>query len=155
MLGGGGVALVVVHGPEAQRRRVIEVARRLGLRAFEREHPPPGFRVGNPRFGDVIALAPLGTAIVHRRGAARLAAWLGRPTLRAAHGYPPDVPEMAALLVAFGRSVPHHARLGVVRSVDVAPTILALLGVPVPAWMEGRPIPALTGSAARGGGDGR
>ena len=38
--------------------------------------------------------------------------------------------------------MPAGARLPAVRSVDVAPTVLSLLGVPVPEWMEGAPIAA-------------
>jgi len=34
------------------------------------------------------------------------------------------------------------AKLGLVPSIDIAPTVLRLLSLPVPAWMEGRPIPA-------------
>jgi arylsulfatase A-like enzyme len=50
---------------------------------------------------------------------------------------------MAALFAAVGRAVPAGLALGEVRGVDVAPTVLSLLGVPVPEWMEGRPIPEL------------
>jgi arylsulfatase A-like enzyme len=50
---------------------------------------------------------------------------------------------MAALFAAVGRGVPAGLALGEVRSIDVAPTVLGLLGAPIPAWMEGRPIPAL------------
>jgi arylsulfatase A-like enzyme len=48
---------------------------------------------------------------------------------------------MAALFAARGRGVAPGAKLGTVRAIDVAPTVLALLGQPIPDWMEGRPIP--------------
>jgi arylsulfatase A-like enzyme len=56
---------------------------------------------------------------------------------------------MAALFAAVGRAVPAGVSLGEVRSIDVAPTVLALLGVAVPEWMEGRPIPQLVPRAER------
>jgi len=52
---------------------------------------------------------------------------------------------MAAILVAVGRGVAPGTRLPEIRNVDVAPTVLRLLGVAVPDWMEGRPILALSG----------
>jgi arylsulfatase A-like enzyme len=58
---------------------------------------------------------------------------------------------MAALFAAVGRGVPPGLVLDDVRSLDVAPTVLRLLGVPIPDWMQGRPIPAIgvgTGSPA-------
>ena len=60
------------------------------------------------------------------------------------HGHSPDVPEMAAILVAAGRGVAPGTRLPEIRNVDVAPTVLRLLDVAVPSWMEGRPIPGLS-----------
>ena len=65
---------------------------------------------------------------------------------------------MGALFVAAGRGVPPGTKLGEVRALDIAATVLALLGVPVPAWMEGHPIEAFLGpgsaseAAAAGGG---
>jgi len=48
---------------------------------------------------------------------------------------------MGALFGAIGRGVAAGARPGTVRAVDVAPTVLALLGQPIPSWMEGHAIP--------------
>ena len=38
---------------------------------------------------------------------------------------------------------------GTVRAVDVAPTVLALLGQSVPGWMEGRPLDLGSGGSDR------
>jgi arylsulfatase A-like enzyme len=59
---------------------------------------------------------------------------------------------MGGLFVAAGRGVPAGTKLGEVHSLDVAPTVLALLGVPTPVWMEGRPLEAFQGlgSASKG-----
>ena len=94
-----------------------------------------GWRLANPRFGDLTVLAPLGTAIVRADS--------GRPVMRGSHGYRPEAPEMGALFLAVGRGAARGARIGPVHSLDVAPTVLALLGIPPPEWMEGRPIGAL------------
>ncbi len=65
---------------------------------------------------------------------------------------------MGALFVAAGRGVPPGTKLGEVHALDIAPTVLALLGVPIPAWMEGRPLEAFGGpgsasqATAAGGG---
>jgi arylsulfatase A-like enzyme len=50
---------------------------------------------------------------------------------------------MSALFLAVGRGARPGAELGTLRALDVAPTLLALLGLPLPDWMEGRPIEAL------------
>ena len=143
--GGGGFAIVTVEGEEARVEealvdRVVEVARGLGLEAHSRARAPAELRVGNPRFGAVVVLAPPGVAVTSSRG------------LRGSHGYRPDAPRMGGLFIAAVRGVPAGTKLGEVRSVDVAPTLLALLGVPTPVWMEGRPLEAFQGpgSASKG-----
>lgn len=131
VIGGGGFASVHVSQEDAPR--AVDVARGLGLSAWRREDAPAALRVANPRFGPVVVVAPRGTAIV-RKGLAK----------KGFHGHAPDVPEMAAILVAAGRGVAPATRLPEIPNVDVAPTVLRLLGVPVPGWMEGRPIPELS-----------
>ena len=134
VIGIGGTASVYLGAPApgaADRARSVEVARGLGLSAWTRAEAPSGLRVGHRRFGDVVVVAPVGTAIV-REGL----------TLEGFHGYPPAAPEMSAILVAAGRRVPAGVILPPIRSVDVAPTVLSLLGIPAPAWMEGTPIAA-------------
>jgi len=65
---------------------------------------------------------------------------------------------MGALFVAAGRGVPAGTKLGEVHALDIAPTVLELLGVPTPVSMEGRPLEAFrelgsaSGAAAAGGG---
>lgn len=146
VIGGGGFATVVLRGkrdPEARADRVVAIARRIGLEAWRRGACPPEYSCANPRFGDAVVVAPLGVEIARRNGAQR---WLSRVGLgglamRGVHGHRPELAEMAALFGAVGRGVAPGARLGTVRAVDVAPTVLSLLELPLPAWMEGRPIP--------------
>jgi hypothetical protein len=61
------------------------------------------------------------------------------PNFYGAHGYDPSLPAMHAIFYAAGPDV-CGGTLGVVRNIDVAPTVLRLLGVAAPATSEGRPI---------------
>ena len=134
VFGGGGFASVSLRGGPRAEADAVRIARGLGLDAWRRAEAPPELRLGNPRFGAVVVLAPPGVAI-------------GAESPRGAHGYRPEEPAMAALFAAVGRGVPEGLALDEVRSIDVAPTVLALLGVPIPAWMEGRPIPGIGAGA--------
>jgi predicted AlkP superfamily pyrophosphatase or phosphodiesterase len=135
VLGIGGFATVVPgDGKPADPEFVQQVVDRvgeLGLEAFPPSSAPPGAGVDHPRFGAVVIRADEDTAIV-RKGL----------DLVGFHGYGPENPSMRAILVAGGRGVKPATKLGFVPSVDIAPTVLDLLSLPVPEWMEGRPIPA-------------
>jgi len=110
-------------------KRPIALGEGLGLAA------EPGSGLGNPRFADLVVRAPMGTAIVYRG-----------LFVEGFHGYDPNSPEMAAILVAWGRGVAPGSLLPAVRAIDVAPTVLQLLGVATPDGMEGRAIAGI-GSA--------
>lgn len=132
-IGIGGFASVYLDDPSPPEiARAIAVAEGLGLAAVGRVGAPAALRLANPRFGDVVLRAPMGTAISHQG-----------LQLEGFHGYHPDEPEMAGLFIAAGRAVTPAVRLSSVRSIDVAPTVLSLFGLEVPDWMEGRPIAAL------------
>jgi predicted AlkP superfamily pyrophosphatase or phosphodiesterase len=133
VLGAGGVAFATVPGGADDEAKVLRVARSLSLEAYRRADAPPRLRLANPRFGDVVVLAPAGTAIA---SASAL-----KPDMLGAHGYRPEEPAMGALFLAVGRGVRPGLRLGEVRAVDVTPTVLSLLGIETPAWMEGRVLP--------------
>jgi hypothetical protein len=144
LIGAGGMATLVFakDRPAEVVERALAVARGLGLSAWPREQTPRELRARNPRFGDVVVVAPVGVAIQ---------SWL-TPRMNGSHGYPPQEPAMGALLLAVGRGAPAGAQLGELRSLDVAPTVLRLLGLPVPDTMEGQPIarlvPETAGAAA-------
>jgi len=135
VLGIGGFATVVFDPGERTPARIaqaVEIAREAGLEAWPRESGPADWHVGDPRFGDVVVRAPLGTAIV-----------TPFTKIDGFHGYDARLPEMAGMLVAYGRGVEAGADLGVVSSLAVAPTVLRLLGLPVPDAMSVAPIEAL------------
>jgi hypothetical protein len=145
VLGAGGFVQIYLDQPERDGERAVEVARGLGLEAHLRTSAPPDWRVGHPRFGDVVVLAPISITIQSSR-------FLSLPT-RGWHGYRPDEPSMAGILVASGPGIQPGTRLGRVANLDVAPTVIALLGETPPEWMEGRVIGRLLeeGPAVVGG----
>jgi predicted AlkP superfamily pyrophosphatase or phosphodiesterase len=137
VLGGGGFALVESSDPSA----AVRVARELGLEAWPRESTPPELPTDNPRFGDVVVVAPVGTTIVRQglHGTMQRLLAMGGMALGGSHGHRPDHPSMRGIFVAWGAAVP-PGELGVVSALDVAPTVLTLLGIAPPEWMEGRPL---------------
>ena len=165
VIGGGGFATVTLREPRrwfflrstggtgssrAQRaERAVTVARGLGLEAWVRGAGPADLPIHNRRFGDVVAVAPPGTLIVgHTDSLGQAAAALVAAPLRGAHGYRPELAEMTGLFAAIGRDVAPGSRPPLVHAVDVAPTVLSLLGVTPPDWMEGRPVPLSAPAAA-------
>ncbi len=158
LLGAGGFAIVALEDP-ADAARAVELARSRGISAWRREDVPPELGAANPRFGDVVLMAPVGTAMV-REGLGGTVQKLLRKTgvsMRGSHGHAPDHPEMAGIFIAFGADVPAGLELGMVSALDVAPTVLALFGLPIPETMTGRPLlggpHAATGRPLLGGPD--
>ena len=136
LLGVGGFAIGVFDKgamSDANLARALEIARKAELEAWPRLEAPADWHVGDPRFGDFVVRAPIGTAIV------------GSTTLiDGFHGYDAEEPTMAGILVAHGRGVRVGARLGRVSSLAIAPTVLELLDLPVPPQMKEPPIAELT-----------
>ena len=116
-----------------------------GLAAYTPQAAPADWRVRHARFGDLVVRAPVGTAIVY---------W--GLSLDGYHGYDPTDPTMRAIFMARGRGARPGTDLGRVQSLDVAPTILHLLGESPPDWMEGQVIEGLrVDSVPPGSGSGR
>ncbi len=135
LLGTGGFAVGVFEEgakSDAQLALAVKIARQAGLEAWPREDAPAKWHVADPRFGDFVVRAPIGTAIV---GATTM--------IDGFHGYDAEEPAMAGLLVARGRGVLVGAKLGRVSSLAIAPTVLELLGLPVPEQMKQPPIAEL------------
>ncbi len=62
------------------------------------------------------------------------------PQLRGSHGYLSSDPEMDALFIASGYGVRKGSLPAKISNLDVAPTLAALLGVPLPS-AKGKPLP--------------
>ncbi len=135
VLGIGGFATVVFDkGAKTAEAlgRAVSVARAAGLEAWPREDAPSDWHVDDRRFGDIVVRAPVGLAIV------------GRSTqLDGFHGYDAQEPSMAGLLLARGRGVNPGTKLGWVSGLAIAPTVLSLLGLPIPEQMKEAPITGL------------
>jgi hypothetical protein len=117
---------------DANLARAVEIARRAGLEAWIRTEAPEDWHVSDSRFGDFVVRAPIGIALVNNMTVSD-----------GYHGYASSAPEMAGILVARGRGVAPGSTLGRISNLSIAPTILMLLGLPVPAQMKGSPIQEL------------
>ncbi|AGY57722.1 alkaline phosphatase family protein [Gloeobacter kilaueensis] len=95
--------------------------------------------------GDVFAILNLGynfdgtqSPVVQRKGdVASTTPVLSQPNFYGAHGYDSKLPEMSAIFFAAGPNI-RKAQLPLTRNIDVAPTILKLLGVAPAATVDGR-----------------
>jgi hypothetical protein len=58
------------------------------------------------------------------------------------------------MIAFYGPGIPHELDLGQINTLDVAPTVLTLLGLPVPSYMKGRVWTETTGPAGRNQGSG-
>lgn len=98
--------------------------------------------------GDVFAILKLGynfdgtqTPVVLRQGDPFSATpVLSVSNFYGAHGYDPMLPEMSAIFLAAGPNIRRAAFLPRVRNIDVAPTVMQILGVAPASTVEGRAI---------------
>ncbi len=98
--------------------------------------------------GDVFATMSLGynfdgtqSPVVQRLGdASSNAPVLSVPNFYGAHGYDPELPEMSAIFFAAGPNINRRRTIPVVRNIDIAPTVLQLLGVNPADTVQGTPI---------------
>ncbi|HCF30105.1 MAG TPA: phosphodiesterase, partial [Cyanobacteria bacterium UBA11049] len=97
--------------------------------------------------GDVFALMKLGynfdgtqNPVVQRLGdASSNSPFFSVPNFYGAHGYDPTLPEMSAIFYAAGPDI-GRGTISQVRNIDIAPTILQLLGVDAAETVEGTAI---------------
>ncbi len=139
--GAGGFATLHLAAGGDAIPRAQAAARGLGLEAYPRARAPAGWPVANARFGDVVVVAPIGTAISSARSLEGFA--------RGMHGYRSELPEMEALFLARGRGVVPGTRIERARSVDLVPTLLELLGLPPAEELDGRSLARELAGAGR------
>ena len=100
--------------------------------------------------GDVYALLSVGynfdgtqNPVVQRLGdETAISPVLSVPNFYGAHGYDPELRSMSAIFLAAGPNI-RKGELASVRNIDVAPTLLNLLGVRPATTVEGRVLPIL------------
>jgi predicted AlkP superfamily pyrophosphatase or phosphodiesterase len=79
----------------------------------------------DPRMGDLVIAAKEGYSLSDKPSEVVME----EKPLQGTHGYLPDDPKLYATLVAWGAGIKPGARLPVIDSIDVAPTIARLLGL--------------------------
>jgi len=97
--------------------------------------------------GDVFAIMKLGynfdgtqTPVVQRLGDATSdTPFFSIPSFYGAHGYDPELPQMSAIFYAAGPDI-SAGRIKRVRNIDIAPTILRILGVQPAPTVEGKSV---------------
>ena len=111
---------------------------------------PASLRLRHPkRTGDLVMLAEPPRTFYQVGIFRRALLWLVKTFFDwkpGMHGYLPDHPDMGAILVAMGRGVNPGTKLGPTQTIDIAPTIAALLGIEPPAQSEGQSIDAFVAS---------
>jgi predicted AlkP superfamily pyrophosphatase or phosphodiesterase len=150
---GGGFGWVTLDDPSRLAEALEILAGVEGLSAWASADMRADLRAYHPRrTGHLTVVPEPPLAIAAPRG---LGAWAYRAARRLVggssgqHGYPPDHPDMHAVLFALGRGVPRGLELGPVRAIDVAPTVTHLLGIDPPRDAEGRPIAGIGSRPAR------
>jgi predicted AlkP superfamily pyrophosphatase or phosphodiesterase len=143
------LAHVFLRDPAQASQAVAALSKLDGVHACTADELPAAWRYRTAtRTGDVVAwVDPPRTFARPLSLGARVAAALSGGE-RGAHGYDPALPDMRGILFALGRGAPAGAKLGLVRAIDVAPTVARLLGIEPPRDSEGTPIAALAPPAA-------
>ncbi|MFQ5697429.1 MAG: ectonucleotide pyrophosphatase/phosphodiesterase [Myxococcota bacterium] len=140
---GGGFGYVALERSERIDEARVLLEALPHLHAWRSDALPAALHARVPgRTGDLTVVADPPFAVLRPPGlGARLLAWLRRILRRPAgmHGYPPDAPDMHAILFALGRGTPRGLRAGPARSLDVAPSIARLLEIDPPSDAQGLP----------------
>ncbi|HET8715474.1 MAG TPA: nucleotide pyrophosphatase/phosphodiesterase family protein [Holophagaceae bacterium] len=134
----GGSAYVYLRRPE-DAEAALSRLRRAGLQAWRRQDLPTRFHLaGNPRVGDLVVSAPLGTWLSEARTPEAFAK--EREGRVGCHAFDPADRAMHTWLVVFGRG---SGTLGAVPLWDLAPTVGRLLGLTWEQAPDGRDLPFL------------
>ncbi len=139
-------------------RAVTALSRYTQFDVLRRSDIPEAWHLGeSDRLGDLVISARPPYFIEDLDTWPRWARWLGtvgpkfiwaRPVLKATHGYPADTPDMRALLYAWGDGIA-AGDPGPVRTIDVHPTVAAILGIAPGSPVDGAPIAALVPARTR------
>jgi predicted AlkP superfamily pyrophosphatase or phosphodiesterase len=143
---GGGDAQVYLADPKQRDAALAVLAKVEGLKAYTPENLPARFRSYFPKYsGDLTLVATPPSVLARPNLGQRATALLNRVRGlgSGSHGYDPEIAEMGAIFFALGRGVPPGTKLEHARTIDVAPTAAALLGIDPPLQSEGHSLFAL------------
>jgi predicted AlkP superfamily pyrophosphatase or phosphodiesterase len=142
----GGTAFIYLNNPatrDEDRKKVIEllsgqkgVADLIGADRFAEFGVPDA---GQGGMADFIMRPKMGYAISGAAAVEDFVAPVTGAMSQGYHGYVADEPLMNAVFVASGRGIKKGAKIGIINNTDVTPTILRLLGQPIPA-VDGKPV---------------
>ena len=132
----GGTAMVYVTD-ESKKGTLTSSLKELftGVEGISRILTPAEFKQfgypdpkDNPRMADLVLVAKDGYSFSGSTQG-EVVRDVGAMDSSGSHGYLDIEPEMNAIFVAWGHRIQQGKRLGMIRNVDVAPTIAALLGI--------------------------
>ncbi len=157
VVGAGAIAHIYLDAPSEREAARIALEGGAHYDVIDPGDPPDGIHIGpSARAGDLLLAAHpgyWGADLAHVPWYLR---WLGRvggqtfevERARGMHGYRPEAaPGVNAVFFAWGRSVPAGTALDGLRSIDVHPTVAALLGIAPGAPLDGQAHPALADAA--------
>jgi predicted AlkP superfamily pyrophosphatase or phosphodiesterase len=123
----GGSAFVYLSGKGEAAREVLQQLEGVRTVLEPSEYAKWGIITPDkdPRMGDLVIAAKEGYTLSDKASEVVIE----EKPLAGTHGYLPDDPKLHATLVAWGAGIKPGARLPVIDSVDVAPTIARLLGL--------------------------
>jgi predicted AlkP superfamily pyrophosphatase or phosphodiesterase len=125
----GGAAFIYLRDPSLRAPAKAILERLEGVRTVL--EPSEYARWGmsrledDPRMGDLVVAAKEGYSFSDKPSEILIE----EKPLQGAHGYLPDDPKLLATFVAWGAGIKPGTRLGVIDSIDVAPTVARLLGL--------------------------
>ncbi len=141
----GGSALLYVRNGADQAKTVAKVKKAFaGVEGIEKVVGPDEFKKygvadpkADPHAPDMILFAKEGYTFGDT--AAGELPFRDKPERKGSHGHDPDIPDLHATFVAWGAGIKPGTKVGEISNLDVAPTIAALLGIPMPG-VDGKPL---------------
>ncbi|TXB68303.1 alkaline phosphatase family protein [Phaeodactylibacter luteus] len=135
----GAMAIVYLEpgaDPAATEAFLNEKAAGLPLEVYALEDFPHYHSKSDPRLGDFILYPEYGFYLSDSRRIGLVQS--GRFKQGGEHGFDPEYPDMHAIFYAFGPAFKPGLAIPSFRNVHVYPLICQLLGLPVPAGIDGR-----------------
>ncbi len=137
--------IVAPHEVEAVKERVIHTlstltapdGRRMVTAVYDAAKADPSLGIGGPEGGDLY-LDILPGYLFHPQVSGSALIRARHPLASGGHVFNPSRPTMRAIFYAAGAAFKQGVELHPVRTIDVAPTVSHILGIPAPANAKGR-----------------